>query len=493
MFLAGDLAYKVKKPVTLPFLDYGTVERRRAMCRDEVVLNRRLAPRIYLGVVAIVRTEGRYALAEEGDPEAVEFAVEMRRVEEERSLESLAGTGELRGEHVAAVARLLASFHDAAEVAPLERRTLEALTAPLWENLDTLRESGAEALGAERLDAAQAFTRRFVVARGEQMAERGGEGLVRDGHGDLRAEHAIVPAREEPYVYDCVEFNSSLRHIDVSADLAFLVMDLARLGEESMATRLVEVYREQGGDPGDDPLLSFHAAYRAWVRAKIALLRVAELGDAEPDRERQLDQARELFDLGRRFAWCARLPLVVVVCGVAASGKTTLARELARVAGLAHVSSDLTRKRLAGLDPEERGTDELYSAEHTMRTYRELGAAAATGLRERGGAIVDATFHRREERDAFRKGLGEVEAPVLYVECRAPAEVLMERVREREWDPGRASDAGAAIVERQLAEREPLDEVPEGRRAALDTDRPAERLAARVEALLDERIWATGP
>src|SRR5512133_598352 len=243
VFLAGELAYKVKKPVVFPFLDYGSVERRRQMCHEEVRLNRRLAPQIYLDVVAIVESDGDLSLGGEDDPAAVEHAVRMRRVEEDRSLDSLLARGELEDDQVAAVARRLARFHAEASIAPAERRELGVLVDVLEENLATLREAGAEVLDESRLDAAERFTRGFLGARREELAARGRDGLVRDCHGDLRAEHVIVPAVGEIYVYDCVEFDPALRQIDVGVDLAFLVMDLAALGAEEVAARLVAGWR----------------------------------------------------------------------------------------------------------------------------------------------------------------------------------------------------------------------------------------------------------
>ncbi len=304
-----------------------------------------------------------------------------------------------------------------------------------------------------------------------------------------------MPAREAVHVFDCVEFNASLRGIDVGADIAFLVMDLVRLGAGPLAARLIEAYREAGGDPGNDALVSFFASYRAWVRAKVACLRVHELEPGDPERARQEAEAREFLRLGHRFAWGARRPLVLVVCGVAGTGKTRLARELAELSGWTHVSSDVTRKRLAGLVPTERGGRELYSPAFTSRTYRELGRTAADELTQEGGVIVDATFHRRSERAAFRDGLGDQAAPLLIVKCRASTEVLLTRVRERDLDPERTSDADATIIRRQLAELEPLSEVPAETRLDLLTEADPDELAVAVEGFVDEsmRRDAVGP
>src|SRR5512134_3136865 len=238
VFLAGELAYKVKKPVVLPFLDYGTPALRHEMCSEEIRLNRRLAPSIYLAVVGLAHRDGRWALTREDDPVAVEHAVEMRRVDESRSLASLAVQGELDRGQITRVAQRLARFHREADEAPSERACVAVLAQTLKENLTTLREIGAATVGERRLDAAEHFTWAFVGAISDELEARGRRGLVRDCHGDLRAEHVIVPVDEEVYAYDCVEFNPALRQTDVAADLAFLVMDLARLGAQADAALL---------------------------------------------------------------------------------------------------------------------------------------------------------------------------------------------------------------------------------------------------------------
>jgi uncharacterized protein len=489
VFLAGDLAYKVKKPVVFPFLDYGSLSQRHEMCREEVRLNLRLAPQIYLRVVGIARRDGRYTLASDDDPDVTEYAVEMRRVAEERSVSALAARGELEPRHIEAVAGWLAQFHARAPVISAEHRSVEILVATLEENLTTLREAGAGILCGDRLDAAERFTRRFLEARRGELEARARAGLVRDCHGDLRAEHVIVPAHEALYAYDCVEFDPALRQIDVAADIAFLVMDLARLGAEWSSLHLIAGYRRAGGDLGDDPLLYFLAAYRAWVRAKVGCLRALELAGEDSGRRAVEAEARELFDLGHRFAWRARQPLLLVICGVAGTGKTTLARRLQELSGWAHISSDLTRKRLAGIRGTDRAGEEHYSEEMTMRAYEEMGRAARDQLRERRAAIVDATFHRRSERVAFFRGLVDRPSRCLFIECAVPTDVLLSRVRERESKPDRVSDAGTAVARRQLDEREPLSEVPEHERMPLVTTAPADELVTEVEAFIDRTLW----
>ena len=490
VFLTPSHAYKVKKPLRLPFLDYGSLERRHRMCVEELRQNRRFAPGIYLDVVGIARSRGCWKLVPETDPDVVEYAVRMRRIDESQSLAARSRAGRLRLDQIEAVARRVAELHREAPAAAAPMQRVDDLRATLSENHATLSEAGAAILERARLEAAEHFTAAVIDARGSALEARAGQGLIRDCHGDLRAEHVILPEEGAPYIFDCIEFDRSLREIDVAADLAFLVMDLAALGEDEMSAALVDAYRRAGGDPGDDVILSFFAAYRAWVRSKVACLRLAELAAGAPERAAELAAARRLFELGERFAWRARRPLVLVFCGVAASGKTTLAGRVAAASGWARLSSDVVRKQLAGIDPHARAAEQLYSAEFTERTYRELGCRAAAELARAGSVIVDATFHRRDARARFLAGLGGDGSRVLFVECRAPSDVLISRAREREADPDRISDAGPGIVRRQLAEAEPLAELAAASRTVVDTTCDQERLLARVGMAADLRSFS---
>ncbi|MBK5220506.1 MAG: AAA family ATPase [Thermoleophilia bacterium] len=485
MFRAAGLAYKVKKPLVLPFLDYGTLQRRREMCVEEVRLNRRLAPGIYLGIVAIVPRGDGYSLAPADDRRAIEYAVEMRAVEEDRSVAALALTGEIDGRQIGAVATRIAHFHAAASVVPPERRSVTRLAAPLLDNLTTLKEAGGRILEQDRLRAAEDFTSAFLINEQALLVARAGEGRIREGHGDLRAEHVILPEQAPLYIYDCVEFERGLREIDVAADLAFLVMDLARLGREDLMSKLIDAYRLAGGDPGDDRLLFFFAAYRAWVRAVVACERVLELDIGDRGCAEKEAEARDLVELGHRFAWHARGPMLLLICGVSATGKTTLAERLAEASGWPHVSSDRIRKQIAGIGPEERGEESIYADELSARTYREMGHAAREALGNGSGVIVDATFNRRADCESFEEGLGEERHPSLVVECTCSRRTLLRRAREREEDPARVSDAGVEIVERQLAERDPLNHLVGVLPTRLGVEVEPARLVAEVEGLID--------
>jgi aminoglycoside phosphotransferase family enzyme/predicted kinase len=489
VFLAGPRAYKLKKPLVLPFLDYGSVEHRRAMCEHEVELNQRLAAGVYLGVRAIVDRDGRLQLGPPG-PDAIEHVVEMRRFDEAETLAAMVLAGRATAEIVAAVGRRLASFHAEAPPCRIGEEVLAGVERVADGNFEALL-SGVGALAHPRLFAAQRFADAFVAGHAATLAVRAASGRVREGHGDLRAEHVLIG--DGVRVVDCVEFDVELRTVDVGADLAFLVMDLARLGRPDLGHILVDAYRHAGGDPGSDELIAFHAAIRAWVRAKLAV--PPESGARTPPQEQTAaqEEALELFALGERFAWQARLPLTLIVCGPPASGKSELARRLSEVSGLAVIGSDETRKQLSGLEPASRAPQEAYSAAATVRTYAELGRRAATQLGVSGGAIVDATFARRSARQAFSAACVGLAAPLVF-ECRAPAAVMQARARTREADPQHVSDAGPETAARLRRRFEPLeDDVPAARHFVLRTDQPVASIVEDVTTMLDRRLAEPPP
>ena len=306
---------------------------------------------------------------------------------------------------------------------------------------------------------------------------------MRDGHGDLRAEHVLLTAGDIVMV-DCVEFEPQLRQIDVAADLAFLVMDLRCVrawGPGPVAGRRVS---SGGRGPGDDALVAWLASYRALVRAKVMLLRAAQQSSEAAESSRAM--ADRLLGVAERLVWQARGPVTVAVGGLSASGKTTLAKALARRTGLPYLSSDVTRKATPGIAPEQRADPTLYAPEVSLRLYAQLGARAA---REPGGAIVDATFRRSRERAAFRDGHG-AGREVLHVECVAPVALRIARAHARQESGGAASDAGPDVVRRQTMD--PLDEVAPHEHVAVRGDGPLELALAAIADALDRMQFIPG-
>ena len=484
VFLVGRRAFKLKKPVVFPFLDYGSVERRRLMCEREVELNRRFAPEVYLGVRSIVRRQGRLQLAPSGAG-AIEHVVEMRRFDDADTLAARASSAQATSEQVEAVARRLAHLHaEAPSCTPPGGDAITAIKRHAGDNFEALLDSGVPSHA--RVHAAQRFTDAFLEGHAAAIVARAAMGLVRSGHGDLRAEHVLLG--EQTQFVDCAEFNADLRNIDVGADLAFLVMDLHRLGRADLAQSLVDAYRQAGGDPGDDALIAFHAAVKAWVRAKVALLGAQEHvassdGSATPE-----GQALELFALGERLAWRARRPLALVICGAPATGKSALAQSLSELSGLAVISSDETRKRLHGLESTQRAPEHAYTDLASERTYSELGRRASKEIDRAGSVIVDATFGRTADRHTFADAFADRMAPLVF-ECRASADVVQDRARSRERDAARTSDADAQIAAHLRERFQPLDrDVAPERHFVLRGDQSTEQVVRDVVELLDHSL-----
>ncbi len=477
VFVAGERAYKVKKPVTLAFLDYGTLAQRLAACREEVRVNHELAPGVYLGVRAIVTSARGFELADERAPGAIEYAVEMRSFDEADTLAGLIAAGALTGERIDAVGRRLADFH---RVAPRADGGGSGEVLGMW--LANVRELAAVSRGlAWRVDLAEGFGAAFVHAHEREIERRRLAGLVRDGHGDLRCEHVLAASTVR--VVDRVEFDPALRRTDVACDLAFLTMDLEALGQRWAADELVRAYGMAGGDPGSEPLRSFYAAHRALVRAKVALIAAGEHEPAGGARRRE--EAQERWALAERLCWRARAPLALLVCGPAASGKSTLAAAIAGRSGMTLLSSDVVRKSAAGLDASERAAPELYSAQVTHMTYERLGRGARHVLAGGHGVIVDATCRAREDRALLLGELREHGLRLLAVRCSVPLELAIERAAGRMADAGRVSDATPEIVAEQHRCFQALDELAPGSVLELDATQPLDAQVAEVTRAVD--------
>jgi aminoglycoside phosphotransferase family enzyme/predicted kinase len=483
VFVAGERAYKIKKPVSLGFLDYSTLSRRHTACREEVRINQELAPGIYLGVKAIVRIPHGFCFAGESTPDAVEYAVEMQSFDETDTVEGVIAAGALTPGNIRDIARCLASFHRSAPavVGGGPSQVLKTWRANIQE-LDRL-----EHPVGWRMDLAVRFGEAFVRAHTWEIEQRARDGHVRDCHGDLRCEHVLV--RPAVRVVDRIEFDPALRHTDVACDLTFLTMDLEAHAQRWAARELVSAYLHAGGSPGSEALMSFYAAHRALVRAKVTLLNATE--DEPHARSTRLERAERLWALAELLCWRARRPLVIVVCGPAASGKSTLAAELSRRSQLPVVSSDELRKRNAGLSVTERAGPEHYSRGFTHATYDLLSRGALEHLRRDGGVIVDATCRTKSQRALLLHSLDPHAVTRLVIHCQVTLETALARAAQRMRSPERISDATPRIVAEQFRSFEPLDGLPAGSVLALDTEQTIDVQVAEVTRSIDECLCSS--
>jgi len=456
VLLGGAFAYKIKKAVDLEFLDFTTLDLRKFYCDEELRLNRRLAPSIYLAVVAVAGPDGSPSLESEGTP--VEYAVKMRQFDQEGLLSRVLARDELTTAHVDAIAAEVASFHGSAARASanLPYGRPEGVVAPARQNFDQMSPVVGDEGDQRALERLRVWTE-AEAARCEALFEaRNRDGFVRECHGDLHLGNiALVDGKVT--LFDCIEFNPSMRWIDVMSDVAFLVMDLRDRKRPDLAARFLNAYLELTGDYAGLPALRFYVTYRALVRAKIAALRAAQTQDDE--RQRLHGECRTYLALASE-AIEERRPSLLITHGVTGSGKSTRAQAVVDSVGAIRIRSDVERKRLLGL-PAAGTTgstlnDGAYSGDATRRTYERLAELARVALGAGYTVVVDAAFLQRWQRDRLRevaRGLG---VAFVIADCSAPEPVLRERVLRRLRAGRDASEATIDVLEYQLAHADPL-------------------------------------
>jgi aminoglycoside phosphotransferase family enzyme/predicted kinase len=434
----GDRAYKVKKPVSLGFLDFSTREARLAACRSEVELNRRLAPDVYLGVADVTGPDG----------ELCDHLVVMRRMPPERRLSTLVSAGAAVDGDLRRIAQIMAAFHAAADDRSPEIGAAGRADAILarWEsNFVTIAPLAAcGVVDAGRCRRIEELARRYLAGREPLFSQRISDGFVRDGHGDLQADDIFCLA-DGPRILDCIEFDPGLRHGDVLADVAFLAMDLERLGDPAAAARFLSWYAEFSGESHPPTLASHYIAYRAHVRAKVACLRHIQ-GDPAAAAE-----AESRLALAERHLAAGRVVLALVG-GLPGTGKSTLAAGLGGRLGWLVLRSDVVRKELAGVDARRPGgasfQEGLYRSEMTAEVYGTMLDRARTALGAGESVILDASWTDAHCRAAAALVAEETSADLLELRCDAPPGVAAERIRRRERgdDPSDATPEVAAAM-----------------------------------------------
>jgi len=462
VLLDGTMAWKIKKPVQLSFLDFSDLGTRGHMCLEELRLNRRLAPALYIDVVAIHGTPGAPRL--DGDGPAIEYALRMRQFPPGALLSEQLAAGTLRPGHLDRLARRLAAFHAGAEVAAPDspHGTSETIEGDAQRVVRGLREHGAASAvctGLEDWFHAQAPPLR-PLWQGRRSA-----GRVREGHGDLHLANAVLLG-DDVTAFDCLEFDPALRWIDVLSDIAFLAMDLMAHQRSDLAFRFLNAYLDETGDHAGVPVLRWYLVYRALVRALVARIRVGQGGaEAGPDHLALAVRLTREQD--------ARL---LVTHGVSGSGKSQVGQALLEQAQAIRVRSDVERKRLFGLRPLEpsaaRVPGGIYDADATRRTYGRLRELAGVALAAGHRVIVDAAFLRRAERDDFRHLALALGVPFTILHCQAPMPVLRDRVRARGQRGDDASEADESVLERQLKWAEPLSPAEGAGAITVDTAAP---------------------
>jgi uncharacterized protein len=459
VILCGEYAYKLKKPVDFGFLDFSTLEHRRHYCEEELRLNRRFSPELYLAVVAVTGDAEGPVIA--GTGAVIDYAVKMRRFDESQLLDNIAARGDLDEQLVRSIARELARLHSELprcfpEPGGTDAGTPAVLKAALEENFEQLHCYPLAQRERHQLEAIERWARERYDTLHSVMQQRVRDGWVIDGHGDNHLGNmAIIDGAVR--LFDCIEFNADFRVIDSIAELALLDMDLNAREHPAESYRLLSDYLEYRDDFSGLATLDLYGCYYALVRAKVNILRHPpdypdlESTDAYSELQRYLSFAHR---------YCKPRPLFLAIThGLSGSGKSTVAARLVEASGAVRLRSDVERKRLFGLAPEQHSQSgdkpTLYSTDMSRKTFQRLGELAEQVLEAGFPVIVDGTFLHRDVRDDFRQLAQRLNKPFAILACVADMEDIRSRLAAREHGQTDASEAGIGVMEQQQHQIEP--------------------------------------
>ncbi len=483
VFLAGDRVYKVKKPVNLGFLDFSTLEKRYKFCCEEVRLNQRLTSDIYLGVENITRDNGNYGLNSSGHTsgQTIDYAVKMRRLPDESTLKAMLMSNNIKEAFIDALTRTLADFYkkSAAEQKDMEPfGSVEVIERNCRENFAQLPVFSDTGSIQSKLHIIKNTTHMFLDRHQGLFERRIKNGHICDTHGDLKAEH--VYDYRGVQILDCIEFNQRFRYQDTACDLAFLVMDMEFLGYRPAALYLLSQYVKTTHDPDLMQVIDFYKCYRAMVQVKVQHLQIDSMPPQEDTRKAtHIHKMEDYMDLAYQYAVKMACPVIWVVCGMIATGKSTVAKKLASLFSLPCIRSDEVRKSLFEALPdkmEQTGFEKgMYAPEATSLVYGKMLMTAQTDLEKGRSVILDATCRNRKERQDMLQLAADTGANIIFVECRCPDRETQKRLRNREHQ-STVSDARLehfAAIKKSMA---PFDHLSEDVHMPVRTDQPLDNI-----------------
>jgi aminoglycoside phosphotransferase family enzyme/predicted kinase len=474
IFITDEFVYKIKKPVNLGFLDFSTLDRRRFYCTEEVRLNRRLCPDIYLGVAELRETPGGARFY--GDGKLIDYAVKMKKLPEEKMLDRLLREGRVTAGDIRRIARTIGEFHRSAERSNEidSYGSTESIRRNWDENFRQIERVAPMLCGAEDLRIIKNWVEAFLSEHEGALADRVARGFIRDCDGDIHMGNICLS--DQVMIFDCIEFNKRFRYSDTAADIAFLLMDLEFHDRPDFSALLLDEYIAITGDTEIGTVLDFYKTYRAVIRGKVAGFKLID-PDIPPDEQRTArDEAVRYFMLAKGYVIRKNFPAsLIITCGLMGTGKSSTVAALAFQLGADIISSDAVRKMIAHLPEHARDFSGygkgIYSAGFNEATYNRLLAGAEASLSEGRTVIVDATFRRKRDRDRFRLLAERMSVPFRIVQTVCPEAIVRERLEERATDPGAISDGRWELFREQADDFEPPSG-SEGELVTIDTSRP---------------------
>ena len=458
VILTGHFAYKIKKPVNLGFADFSTLDKRQYFCTEELRLNRRFAPDLYLEVVAIrgSRTHPRLA----GNGKAIEYAVKMREFSQHNLLSTYASEHRLESAHIDAMADVITGFHCIAADVGTNTVYGSSDTVLKWnrENFEHIE----AVLPGQVFPDGYAALKEGCLSTDEALQtlinDRQANGFVRECHGDLHLGNmALIDDLITPF--DCIEFNAELRWIDTMSELAFVAMDLQARGYPGFSWRFINRCLHDNGDYAAVALLRYYFVYRALVRAKVEALRMRQVSSADNSSSLLYEEACRYLKLAITWSGNAR-PAMIFMHGFSGSGKSTVARQIVESLGAIQIRSDVERKHLFGLDQHEASGSglgqDIYSPDASSQTYKRLAELARTITQAGYTVIVDASFLELAQRDHFRQLARQCGVPGILISCDAPVSILRERIKHRSRHETDASEATLEVLQHQIQTHDAL-------------------------------------
>jgi aminoglycoside phosphotransferase family enzyme/predicted kinase len=490
VFIAGAFVYKLKKAVRFSFIDCSDLGQRRLLCAEEIRLNRRLAPDVYLGIYPVVRVGSDFVLGEQSTAhgQAVDYVLKMRRLPDDRMLDRRLARDEVDHSTIRALASVIVDFYRTTSSA---RASRYGVASELWrliigELIDVERLVGVT-LTAKELPIIENYCRGFIASHWKMLNARVDAGRVREGHGDLRCEHICLEEGKFA-IFDCVEFSERLRTCDIASEVAFLAMDLDRLGAQDLADELVGAVAEMTQDEELSLLMPFYKCYRAIIRGVVETLRSRQVEIEDSERKSASALARKYFSLARNYAIDAA-PAMIVVCGLSGTGKSTVAQALRNRFGFPIISSDRTRKKLAAIPIERHAADAykagIYADAITESTYATMLDDAGHLLRDTTGVVLDATYQDPSHRKAALDLAARQKVKILFIECRADDAEIRRRLIERRKTGNNPSDATVEVYLRQRADFAALAEIPASSHLIVDTARPIDEIVSAAKNAME--------